>query len=63
MCLSTIYSGNEAKEANLLCEYVTEIDVQDEDVKVVDITGASKEYKGNINKIDLIKNIIFIDLY
>lgn len=62
MCLSTIYSGNEINEDNKLCEYVTEIKIQDGNVRVFDIAGELKEYNGIINKIDLVKNTVFIDL-
>ena len=62
MCLSTVYKGNEIKDENMLCEYVTEIDLSDGNVNLVDITGATKEYKGLISKIDLIKNVIFVNL-
>ena len=62
MCLSTVYSGNEINDENLLCEYVTEINVHDNFVQLFDITGASKEYKGIVNKIDLVKNVIFVNL-
>lgn len=62
MCLSTVYKGNEVKDENMLCEYVTEIDMKNGFVNLVDITGATKEYKGIISKIDLINNAIFVNL-
>ena len=62
MCLSTIYSGKEINDEKILCEYVTEIEINEYNLKVIDITGNMTEYNGIINKIDLIRNSIFIDL-
>ena len=62
MCLSTIYNGNETTDDNMLCEYVVEVDINDNNLKVIDITGNMSEYSGSINKIDLVKNQIFINL-
>jgi predicted RNA-binding protein len=60
MCLSTVYTGNAPDPAALIQEYVTNIEVEGDKIRLYDITGEVKEVQGAIRAIDLIKNTVFL---
>ncbi|MDR3305399.1 MAG: CooT family nickel-binding protein [Clostridiales Family XIII bacterium] len=62
MCLSTVYTGERAAEDGKLIEYVTNVDVDGDNIRLYDITGDIKDVRGRIRAVDLIKNTIFLDL-
>ncbi|MDR1796296.1 MAG: CooT family nickel-binding protein [Clostridiales Family XIII bacterium] len=63
MCLSTVYKGTEAAEGAKLAEYVTNIEtLPDGTVRLLDITGEAREFKGRLARVDLIKNAAFLEL-
>ena len=61
MCLSTVYSGEQPDSNSIILEYVTNIDIDGNLIRLYDISGEIKEIKGSIHSIDLVKNAILID--
>jgi predicted RNA-binding protein len=61
MCLSTVYAGDSPDPAAQILEYVTNIEVDGDKIRLYDITGEVKEVHGAIQAVDLIKNTVFID--
>jgi predicted RNA-binding protein len=60
MCLSTVYAGDAPDPAALILEYVTNIDIEGEQIRLYDITGEMKEIRGSIRAVDLIKNTVYL---
>lgn len=60
MCLSSVYEVKDGTE-NLVSEYVSAIEIDADQVKLTDIVGKESTVKGNIKKIDLVKNIILVE--
>ena len=60
MCLSTVYSGEQPEPDAIILEYVTNIDILGNTIRLYDITGEIKEITGSIHTIDLVKNTIMI---
>ena len=59
MCLSKVYEIRDGAE-NLLCEYVSGVDVSGDTVIFKDILGVETSVRGAITSIDLVKNSIVI---
>jgi predicted RNA-binding protein len=61
MCLSTVYAGGAPDPGAMILEYVTNIDVEGDRIRLYDITGGMKEIHGAIRAVDLIKNTVLVD--
>ena len=61
MCLSTVYSGEHPEPDAVILEYVTNIDIEGNTIRLYDIAGEIKEITGYIHSIDLVKNAILIN--
>ena len=61
MCLSTVFSGEQPDPDMMILEYVTNIDIDGNTIRLYDITGETKEISGSIHSIDLVKNTIMIN--
>ena len=60
MCLSTVYeviNGDEKK----LCEYISGVQVDNDNITLTDIMGTQTVVKGHIASVDLVKNTILIE--
>lgn len=61
MCLSTVYSGGQPDPDMIILEYVTNIHVDGNTLRLYDISGEVKEITGTIHSIDLVKNAILVE--
>ena len=61
MCLSTVYSGERSDPSAVILEYVTNIDIDGQTIRLYEISGETKEIRGTIHSIDLVKNAIMIN--
>ena len=52
MCLSTAYLNNPIDD-NIIAKYVSEIKVEGDRIKLIDVMGAGTEIKGHISFVDL----------
>jgi len=59
MCLSNVYKTT-GDEETLVCEYVSNISVEGENVIITDVLGKEITVPGTLLKVDLIKNIVMI---
>lgn len=60
MCLSTVYAvvnGNQ----NKVCEYVCNIEINENNITLTDIMGAQTTVKGRLKTMDFVKNLAIID--
>jgi predicted RNA-binding protein len=60
MCLSTVYNNEADVAENMICEYVTSVDVDGDTILLRDILGNVTDVKGSLQRVDLVKNIIVI---
>ncbi|MDR0876114.1 MAG: CooT family nickel-binding protein [Clostridiales Family XIII bacterium] len=60
MCLSTVYKGDAPDPAAMILEYVTNIDIEGDLIRLYDITGEVKELRGAIRAVDLIRNTVLV---
>ena len=59
MCLSSVYAvGGDEKE--LLCKNVSSVAMEDGKLICTDILGSHTEVEGEIERIDLIDNFIYV---
>lgn len=59
MCLSSVYAvGGDEKE--LLCRNVSSVSTEDGKLICTDILGSRTEVEGEIERIDLIDNFIYV---
>jgi len=59
MCLSTVYTVDNGEE-NMVCEYVSNIDVGDNKITLTDVIGKEVTVNGTVLSVDLINNKILI---
>lgn len=59
MCLSTVYQVLGADE-KLLCQHVSSIEINGEELSFTDIMGGETVVTGKIEKIDLVNNTILV---
>jgi predicted RNA-binding protein len=62
MCLSAAYAIEEDGASTLLCEYVSAVSVEGDDITFTDITGEEVSARGSIQSVDLVKNTISVSL-
>ena len=60
MCLSSVYKMQDGV-SNLICDYVQLAQVEDNGVKIVDLSGNETLIPGTIRTIDLMRNTITIE--
>ena len=60
MCLSTVYQI-ENDSNKMVCQYVSNMEISDDSIKLTDITGEEIEIKGIVRSVDLIKNVILVE--
>ncbi len=61
MCESSVFIEKERRR-ELLMEEVVHIDVDGEDIKLTGILGETREIKGRIKEINLMKHTIVIEI-
>ncbi|NLV86763.1 MAG: CooT family nickel-binding protein [Clostridiales bacterium] len=59
MCLSSAYERTNGVD-KLICEKITQVDVEDKAVRLTDLLGKQTLVSGFIKSIDLNKNAIYI---
>ena len=60
MCLSTAYEVGPSGE-KMICDRVTNISVEGDSVRLVNLLGQQTTVKGNLKDVDLNKNVIRIE--
>jgi predicted RNA-binding protein len=60
MCLSTAYKTKKVPE-NMICEYVSKIKVNGDNIILTDIMNCEVSIKGILSSVDLEKNEILIE--
>ena len=60
MCLSTVYQV-ENDNNKMVCQYVSNMEISNDSIKLTDITGEEIEIKGIVRSVDLIKNVILVE--
>ena len=60
MCLATAYKNN-LEDNKIICENITKIVVEGENVTLVDIIGMETVVTGRISMVDLTKSIVVVD--
>jgi predicted RNA-binding protein len=60
MCLSTVYELGVKGSNRMLCEYTSTVEVRGDMLFLTDITGNEIRVAGTVEKVDLVKNRIFI---
>ena len=60
MCLSTAYEVGPSGE-KMICDRVTNISVEGDSVRIVNLLGQQTVVQGNLKDVDLNKNIIRIE--
>ena len=60
MCLSTVFTLKDGHESKL-CEYVCNVDVNGDTIKLTDVMGQNTEVKGRLLSCDFVKNLIVIE--
>ena len=59
MCLSNVYKTT-GDEETLVCQYVSNISVEGENVVLTDVLGKEISVPGTLMKVDLINNVVMI---
>ena len=59
MCLSTVYQVL-GDDQTLLCQHVSAVEINGEDLTFTDIMGCETHVTGKIEKIDLMNNAIIV---
>ena len=60
MCLSTAYEVGPSGE-KMICDRVTNISVEGDSVRIVNLLGQQTVVQGNLKDVDLNKNVIRIE--
>jgi predicted RNA-binding protein len=60
MCLSTVYELGVKGSNRVLCEYASTVEALGDTLLLTDITGNEIRVAGRVERVDLIKNTIFI---
>ncbi len=60
MCLATAYKNMETKD-QIICESITKITVEGDEITLVDIIGEVRKVLGRISMVDLTKSVVIID--
>lgn len=61
MCLATAYGKNGDKET-VLCQYVSNIDIDGKTITMTDVTGEKKVVEGMITMADLAGGVVEINM-
>ncbi len=59
MCLSTVYRGSKEEE-NILCKFVSNIDVKGEEITLTDVMGFQTVIQGHLVSADLTAGVVII---
>ena len=60
MCLATAYK-NQQEDNQVICENITKILVDGDNVTLIDIIGMETVIEGRISMVDLTKSVVIID--
>ncbi len=60
MCLATAYKNKETKD-QIICDNITKITVDNDEITLVDIIGEVRTVLGRISMVDLTKSVVIID--
>ncbi|MBR5336744.1 MAG: CooT family nickel-binding protein [Lachnospiraceae bacterium] len=60
MCLATAYRNTESKD-QIICDNITKITVDGDEITLVDIIGEVRKVLGRISMADLTKSVVIID--
>ncbi|MBQ4370621.1 MAG: CooT family nickel-binding protein [Oscillospiraceae bacterium] len=60
MCLSTVYEEC-AGERKKLCEYVSGVSADGDNITMTDIMGVKTVVRGSIRSLDLVNNVIIVE--
>ena len=60
MCLSTVYAVKKDGSRECICKDIADVRVSGRDLSFVDIMGITKSFQGEIERIDLTDNNIFV---
>ena len=60
MCLATAYKNAETKD-QIICDNITKITVDGDEITLVDIIGEVRTVSGRISMVDLTKSVVIID--